>query len=167
MRLCGSVAKNIFEIHVDLSPQSCNPASMFIISICLFLSGFAALVYELLWMRHLGLIFGNTVYAAATVTSVFMGGLAVGSYFSGRLANKIKNGILAFSIINIILAVVAVCMPFAFDFLREIYKSAFRNVSESMLVLTSIRLVFASLILLVPTALMGATLPLLASSIFS
>jgi spermidine synthase len=44
-----------------------------------FLSGFAALVYEVLWFRQLGLIFGNTVHAAATVLAAFMVGLALGT----------------------------------------------------------------------------------------
>ena len=45
---------------------------MFWITIVFFLSGLSALVYQLLWMRHLGFIFGNTVYASATVLTAFM-----------------------------------------------------------------------------------------------
>jgi hypothetical protein len=53
--------------------------------VCFFLSGATALVYEVVCLRILGLVFGHTVHAVATVLIVFMGGLALGSaLFGGR-----------------------------------------------------------------------------------
>jgi spermidine synthase len=50
----------------------------------IFLSGFSALVYQLIWVRLLGLVFGVSSFAVATVVAVFLLGLGLGSYFFGR-----------------------------------------------------------------------------------
>ena len=44
----------------------------------LFVSGFASLVYQVLWMHELALLFGSSAYATAGTLSVFFGGLAIG-----------------------------------------------------------------------------------------
>ncbi|HEX9444660.1 MAG TPA: hypothetical protein VGA73_11095, partial [Candidatus Binatia bacterium] len=62
-----------------------------ILFLCFFLSGAAALVYEVVWMRMLTQIFGSSAYAVATVLAAFMAGLALGSYTFGRLAGRGKN----------------------------------------------------------------------------
>ena len=53
-----------------------------------FVSGASSLVYQVIWVRMLSLFFGSDVYAAAITLSVFMGGLAFGSWLSGRLADR-------------------------------------------------------------------------------
>ena len=65
--------------------------SLFAVCLLFYFSGIAALTYEVLWVRHLGLIFGNTVYAAATVMMTYMFGLALGSHFAGKWEKRIKN----------------------------------------------------------------------------
>jgi spermidine synthase len=55
-----------------------------IIYFLFFLSGAAALIYELLWVRYLSLIFGGSHLAVTTVLAVFMGGLALGSSLIGK-----------------------------------------------------------------------------------
>jgi MFS family permease len=55
-----------------------------ILYLLVFLSGFAGLVYEVLWMKQLGLLFGNTSHAAAATLAAFFAGLAAGSWFWGR-----------------------------------------------------------------------------------
>ena len=59
-----------------------------LVIVSFFLSGFAALVYEVSWLRLAGLYFESTAYSAATVVAIFMGGLSLGSYLSGRLARR-------------------------------------------------------------------------------
>ena len=51
---------------------------------CFFLSGATGLVYEVLWIRMLGLVFGHTVFAVTTVLTAFMAGLGLGSWTFGR-----------------------------------------------------------------------------------
>ncbi|NIN79568.1 MAG: hypothetical protein GTO39_03410, partial [Pseudomonas stutzeri] len=50
----------------------------------IFISGASALVYQLIWVRLLGLVFGVSSFAVATVVAVFLLGLGLGSYFFGR-----------------------------------------------------------------------------------
>ena len=51
-------------------------------------SGATGLVYEVVWMRSLGTVFGNTVLAASTILTSFMLGLALGGWLLGRLADR-------------------------------------------------------------------------------
>ena len=55
----------------------------FLIYLLFFFSGISGLVYEVIWVRIFGNYFGNTIHSAAIVTSVFMLGLGMGSYFAG------------------------------------------------------------------------------------
>jgi len=138
---------------------------MLAISLVFFCSGFAALVYELLWMRQLGLIFGNTVHAAAAVMTAYMLGLALGAKFAGQWARKLQKPIRAFGILEAGIGLCALIMPLLFHLLRLTYRYAFQNVSEDIGFLTCLRFVLAILALLIPTALMGATLPVLSKGL--
>jgi len=64
--------------------------------IIVLLSGFSALVYQVVWIRMFGLLFGVTVYAVSTVLTVFMSGLALGSVYFGRLADRRKSPLTIF-----------------------------------------------------------------------
>ncbi len=134
---------------------------MVAISIMFFFSGLSALVYQLLWMRHLGFIFGNTIYASATVLTAFMGGLAIGSHLFGRYAERLKNPLKCFAWLEWGVAAYALAMPLMFGGLRLVYRFAYRYISDDLFVLTPMRFVLAFLLLLLPTILMGGTLPVI------
>ena len=53
-----------------------------------FCSGAAGLIYQIVWVREFGNVFGNTVYSASLVIAVFMCGLGLGSYLAGRWADR-------------------------------------------------------------------------------
>lgn len=53
-----------------------------------FLSGISGLVYQVIWIRTFGNIFGNTIFSAALVTAVFMCGLGLGSYAAGIYSDR-------------------------------------------------------------------------------
>ena len=141
--------------------------SLFAVCVLFYFSGIAALTYEVLWVRHLGLIFGNTVYAAATVMMTYMIGLAVGAHYAGRLANRIKNPLKIFGILELATAFYALCIPFIFDLIQFSYKFVSANISDSMILLTVVRVFLSLVLLLIPTAMMGATLPVLAKGFLS
>jgi len=136
--------------------------SLFAVSLLFYFSGIAALTYEVLWVRHLGLIFGNTVYAAATVMMTYMFGLAIGAHYAGRLANKIRNPLKIFGFLELATALYALCIPFIFDLIQYSYKFVSLNISDSFVLLTIVRVFLSLILLLIPTAMMGATLPVLA-----
>ena len=53
-----------------------------------FLSGLSGLIYQIVWVRMFGNVFGNTIYSASIVVAVFMLGLGVGSYVVGAWADR-------------------------------------------------------------------------------
>ncbi len=132
-----------------------------LISIIFFFSGLSALVYQLLWMRHLGFIFGNTIYAGTTVLTAFMTGLALGAYIFGRYAERIKNPLRCFAFLEWGIAAYALALPLLFRGLQYVYRFGYRNISDELIFLTPLRFILAFLLLLLPTLLMGGTLPVL------
>src|SRR5262245_29137266 len=86
-----------------------------------FLSGVSALVYQLLWLRMLGLIFGVTIYAASTVWASFMAGLAIGSVIAGRLADRTQRPLLWFAVVEAGIALTGAATTLAFTALQHMY----------------------------------------------
>src|SRR5919106_1870358 len=128
---------------------------------CFFFSGAAGLVYQVVWTRMLTQIFGNTTYAIATVLSAFMAGLAIGSYLFGQIADRGKNDFLMYGILEAGVGVYGFLVPWIFAMAQKVYGPIF-GLNESYPFLFNMVLFFLSFVLLVfPTLLMGATLPVL------
>lgn len=126
-----------------------------------FLSGFAALVYELLWFRQLGLVFGNTVQAAATVLTAFMVGLAWGAERARKWAGRVRNPLRLFAAVEAGIGLYALVAPAALAGVSAAYQGAALQAGLAAGWLTGLRLVLALAVLLVPTVLMGASMPVL------
>jgi len=129
-----------------------------------FGSGVCALVYQVMWLRLLALVFGVTVYAASTVLAGFMAGLGVGSLVAGRLAARITRPLAAFGLAEVLVGVTAFISPLLLDALTRVWVTMHPSLPESLALVTLIRFVVAFLVLIVPTSLMGATLPLVIKS---
>jgi spermidine synthase len=129
--------------------------------VCFFLSGAAALVYEVVWMRMLTQIFGSTAYAVATVLAAFMAGLALGSYVFGRLSERKKKLLRLYGLLELGIGVYGFCAPFLFYRARGIYAPLFWLYELSPITFNLVLFVLAFLLLALPTFLMGATLPVL------
>ena len=128
---------------------------------CFFFSGAAGLIYQVVWTRMLTQIFGNTTYAIATVLSAFMAGLAIGSYLFGKIADRGKNDFLLYGILEAGVGVYGFLVPWIFLITQKIYGPIF-GLNQNYPFLFNLVLFFLSFILLVfPTLLMGATLPVL------
>jgi len=125
------------------------------------LSGAAALVYQVLWVRLLGLTFGVTVYAAATVFASFMAGLAAGSALGGRLADRTRNPLRAFGLIELGAGITALASPVLLDAVQALFIRWHPGTSEGDLRLTLLRFFLSAIVLIVPAMLMGATLPMI------
>ncbi len=122
------------------------------------LSGAAALVYESLWMRLFGLIFGGTTSAVAMVLAVFMGGLTLGSALAAR--RPAADPLRAYARIELAIGATALltlpllrALPWAYGAL--VARSGLAGAAESAGIA-----VLAALVLLPPTVLLGATVPL-------
>ncbi|MBV8718403.1 MAG: fused MFS/spermidine synthase [Chloroflexi bacterium] len=122
----------------------------------LFASGAAGLMYQVAWVRLLGLTFGVTIYAISTVLAAFMGGLAIGSLVGGRRADLSARPLRLYGLVELGVGGTALLTPFAFGALQDVYAA----VPQGALVAGAVRAVLAFAVLLLPTGLMGATLPL-------
>src|SRR6266513_4347945 len=86
-----------------------------LIGLCFVLSGATGLIYEVLWARMLGLVFGATTLAVSTVLAAFMGGLALGSALAGRRGASVKRPVRAYGLLEIGSALYAVAVPLLFS----------------------------------------------------
>ena len=134
---------------------------MLMVGSLFFASGFAALTYQQIWLRHLGLIFGNTVQAASTVITAYMLGLTLGAWVAGKWSHRLSRPVWAFGCMELLIGLYALILPMAFVLLRNGYRWMYTDVSSSMALLTGARFALAMVLLLLPTVLMGATLPVL------
>jgi spermidine synthase len=130
----------------------------------LLLSGVCGLVYQVLWMRLLALTFGVTVHAAATVLASFMGGLAMGSLLAGRLADRSASPLRLFGLVELSIGLSGLASPLVLSALQRGFIAVSPHLPDSMLLGSLIRFVLSFAVLLVPTALMGATMPIVLRS---
>jgi spermidine synthase len=140
------------------------PTLLFLLAALFFLSGTSALIYQMLWLRLIGLVFGVTVYAASTVWAVFMAGLALGSVIGGRVADRVSKPLVWLGIAEALIAVTALATPAGLDLLQRTYAALHPSLSTSLVALTAVRLGMSFAVLIIPSALMGATLPLIVKS---
>ena len=129
--------------------------------VCLFVSGGSGLIYEIAWVRSLELVFGATSFAVATVLAAFMGGLALGSWLMGMAADRLErfHPLRIYAVIECLIGVAGLLVPMALHALVPLYQSIWIHFHSSFAVFGLWRLVLCGAVLLVPTALMGATLP--------
>ncbi|HSL54556.1 MAG TPA: hypothetical protein VK868_09185, partial [Pyrinomonadaceae bacterium] len=139
-------------------------STIILIGVCFVLSGATGLIYEVLWARMLGLVFGATTLAVSTVLAAFMGGLALGSALAGKLARKIRKPLSTYGVMEIGIAVYALLVPFLFRWIDDLYALIWQQFQPGYFTFSLWRFVLSGLVLLVPTTLMGATLPVLAAA---
>jgi len=144
---------------------SISRSNTFLIGVCFVLSGATGLIYEILWARMLGLVFGATTLAVSTVLAAFMGGLALGSALAGRLASRITKPVSAYGWMEIGIAVYALLVPLLFHAVDSLYAQVWQQLNPGFFAFTLLRFALSCLLLLVPTTLMGATLPVLAAAL--
>jgi len=136
-----------------------------IAAICFLFSGATALIYEVLWARMLGLVFGATTLAISAVLAAFMGGLATGSAVGGSLASRLRNPLRAYALIEIGIGLYALIVPWLFRLIDWVYAFVWERFHPGFYGFALSRFGLAAIVLFVPTALMGATLPVLVAAI--
>lgn len=132
-----------------------------VVLIMFFLSGVAALVYQIVWAKQLSLIFGVTIYATSAVVTAFMAGLALGSLYFGRVVDNWKRPFLLFAVLEGGIAAFGTLFPIIAAVLKHVYVMLYGPLGESHYVMSLVRFILSFLVLLLPTSLMGGTLPVL------
>src|ERR1043166_4481392 len=130
---------------------------------CLFLSGAASLMLEVVWTRLLRLVFGSTTLAISTILVAYMLGLGLGGLVGGRIAARLRNGVRAYGWIEIGIGAFATCVPWLFGLFPLLNRALLSTLSFWPAALG--RFVAVLVVLLLPTLLMGATLPILVAAL--
>jgi len=131
------------------------------LALLFFFSGATSLVYQNIWARELHLIFGTSSYAIATVLAAFMGGLALGGFWMARHADRVKKPLLAYGLLEVGIGLYALIFPFLIQLIKPLYLGFYRAAEPTPLVFGLFQFLVLSVLLLIPTTCMGATLPLL------
>lgn len=135
------------------------------ILLCFLFSGAAGLIYQVAWTKALGLIFGHTVYAISTVLAVFMAGLAAGSAYVGRWGERHTKPILLYARLEFLIAAFGALSLAGLAGVRWLYLAAYPVFGGFQFLLLALRFFGATLVLFLPTFLMGGTFPILVRSI--
>ena len=147
-----------------MAPFKLNKTTIFSLIATLFvLSGVAALIYQVVWFKYLSYFLGNTSYSQAIVLATFMGGLAIGSWWWGKKADQSKNPLKLFAWLEILIAVYCFFYAPIFELIKEgfihlVISQGWESDSNTVLIL---KLIVSGLTILIPTILMGGTLPVL------
>ncbi|MEK8015916.1 MAG: fused MFS/spermidine synthase [Candidatus Parabeggiatoa sp.] len=144
------------------TPSNSNASRVHSLNVYLIFtaSGAAALIYQVIWARWLGLVFGNTATSVSIVLGSFMLGLALGSYIVGRRLHRIDNPMLVYAYLELGIGLFALCFPLLSMLTDGIFTSIV-NADSSLTWSMTVRAMLAFTLLAVPTTFMGATLPLL------
>jgi spermidine synthase len=134
-----------------------------IVIILFTLSGISGLIYEIAWSKYLATFIGSTAYSQMIVLATFMGGLAAGAFFWGKLADKTSNLLKLYAILEIVIGVYCFGFPFFLSLLEKIFVGIAISgdiISNSVLLLL-LKFLLSVTLLVLPTFLMGGTLPVL------
>jgi len=135
--------------------------SLGVIYLLFFLSGAAALVYQVVWVRSLTLVFGGTHLAVTAVLTIFMAGLALGGYMIGRVVDRVSRPLRLYGLLELGIAAFALVFMGLMTIYPSLYIALAQGRDDSPLYLLAIRALFSIVALIAPTTLMGGTLPVL------
>ncbi len=131
-----------------------------IIYLLVFLSGFSALIYQILWMKQLGLLFGNTSHAAGATLAAFFAGLAVGSWFWGKRSTQVRNPLRIYAGLELGIAITALLYFVVLKGYHVIYPEVYQSVHSGAWLLL-IKFLLALVLIFPPAFCMGGTIPVM------
>lgn len=130
-----------------------------------FASGLAALAYEVVWIRLLTLTLSVTVYSLTTVLCAFMAGLALGAAVATRVADRVRLPLVGFGVAELGIGICGLLVPTVLFHLGPGYVWLHDALGGAGAAFTGARFLLAFAVLLLPTTLMGVTLPLLSRAV--
>lgn len=138
-------------------PATAKPARL--VAAIFVASGFAGLLYEVVFAKALAHVFGSTAVATTTVLVTYMGGMALGSYAGGRLRPKVPLRAYAFCELGV--AIACALSPVMAGVAKGAFLAIARGTDPGQPGMVAVQIGLGALVLLVPTLLMGMTLPIL------
>jgi predicted membrane-bound spermidine synthase len=129
------------------------------------LSGFSGLIYESIWTHYLKLFLGHAAYAQALVLALFMGGMAMGAALSGRWLQRLRNPLQAYVAVELAIGVLGLVFHHVFDASSAWMLDSVLPGLGHPLAIELLRWLYAALLILPQTLLLGATFPLMSSGL--
>lgn len=131
--------------------------------VCLvfFLSGFSALVYQVVFSKILSYTFGSNSSAVYSILATYMGGMAIGAWLGGRIVLLKKPPLAIYALLELIIAVYCIMSPAIFQLVQQLYTHIGSGMQPGAAGLDAVRFLLGVLVLLLPTILMGMSLPVL------
>ncbi|MCX7945141.1 MAG: fused MFS/spermidine synthase [Deltaproteobacteria bacterium] len=137
----------------------------YILYACFFLSGMAGLIYQVVWSKYFNLFLGATSYSTGILLSTFMGGLALGNHIFGKFVDRYKNPLRLYSYLEFGIGITCALFPLYFDTIFNLYfilaSGSIPNTWGNII----LKLIFSVMTILLPTTLMGGTLPVMSKFI--
>ena len=131
-----------------------------------FVSGCAGLVYEVMWARSFGLVFGSTTRAAAVVLAAFFLGMAGGNWIGGRLAAASRaTALRRYAWVELAIAATALLVLAWLQLYHGVFPSLYRATQDAPVQLVSLQVFLVAAALGPPCLGMGATLPLMSRAV--
>ena len=137
-----------------------KPVQILLISF-FFISGACGLIYEVVWLRVLGLVFGNTTYATSAVIAGYMAGLGLGALYFGKRVDAHPQPIRLYGMLEGGVALYSFLTPLIWILIEKLFVGFARTFQPSFGVASFFKLIISFVVLFVPTFLMGGTLPAL------
>ncbi len=125
-----------------------------------FFSGFAGLLYQILWMRQLGLLFGNTSHAAALTLGMFFFGLASGSWFFGKRSERMSHPLRTYGWLELGIGLAGGVFYLILSFFHGIYPRIYQELGPGTNLLL-IKCLLTLVMVFPPSFFMGGTIPVL------
>jgi spermidine synthase len=149
-------ASTVLAAPAELPREALLIAGIFVVS------GFAGLVYEVVFSKALALSFGSSALATYTVLATYMTGMALGSWLGGSVSEKCMRPLGIYVACELGIGIYCLMTPFLFTLIRDLYIAVASGSPPESSWLTLVRFGLGMAVLLLPTVLMGATVPLLA-----
>lgn len=141
--------------------------SLRILPVLFFASGATSLTIETVFTRLLTYTFGNTAHAVSTVLATFLGGLALGAWLLGRWVDRRAPSLMIYAGLELLVALYCLLIPLLFSLLTEIYVALHHRLSLGEAGLLVVRVLLAAGVIILPSFLMGGTLPAVARFVTS
>lgn len=146
----------------SMSQTQPGRGTFFTCAVLFFVSGAAAIIYEVLWMKELSVLFGNSTQAAAAVLAAFFAGLAAGNRFWGARTGRMNHPLKTFALLELAVASGALLYFLILKVYHHLYGWLFESFYEYQFLFTSLKFVAAFVLLFPATFFMGGTLPVMA-----
>ena len=142
-------------------------SAFIVIIITLLSTGAASMIYEVALIREFTILLGSSFYSGSIVLAAVMGGLAIGSFFIGKLSDRTKNPFLLLFILEMLIALISLFIVTSTRrlalsgtwMLTDVIIYTFKMISIE-LTLWHVLLIYSAVILIIPAILMGGELPL-------